>query len=263
MTQRPEDISQAEAINGKIMPDCIWLMDMGGHLVWCEDPDPDGEQADSVKYVRARFAHTPAGVPREATAEMDNVRESLRVTMLDQVNTGRRETYSDGFAQGLCEAIRRIDAALDAAPQSEGVGDEWSEAIELAASIADKWAAENKAAAAKARRSPNKAVNGMEEMLDGAAIECNAIAAEIRKLSRSAPVGQREGVIEAGREAYFAGFSDGFVDRSVGENGFPDEEEEKIICGAIEPVSIAEGWRAYEDTFLRALAASTGSVGRD
>lgn len=39
-------------------------------------------------------------------------RERLRVMMLDQPTTGRRETYSDGFAMGLSQAIQEIDSAL-------------------------------------------------------------------------------------------------------------------------------------------------------
>lgn len=61
-------------------------------------------------------------------------------------------------------------------------------ALEEAASIADRWATENKAAAAKARARTRREAEflmegpDMAEMLDGAAIECNAIAIEIRKL---------------------------------------------------------------------------------
>lgn len=55
-------------------------------------------------------------------------------------------------------------------------------AYEQCAQIADEWRDENKAAAAKARRSISEGSQNMAEMLDGAAIECNAIAAEIRGL---------------------------------------------------------------------------------
>lgn len=40
------------------------------------------------------------------------VREELRVLMLKQPNSGMRETYSDGFANGLAYAIQSIDKAL-------------------------------------------------------------------------------------------------------------------------------------------------------
>ncbi len=55
-------------------------------------------------------------------------------------------------------------------------------AYERCAQIADKWRDENKEAAAKARKSVSEGSRNMAEMLDGAAIECNAIAAEIRGL---------------------------------------------------------------------------------
>lgn len=45
---------KVQTINGWTVPDRIWLMDLGcGDVTWCEDPDPDGEQVDSVEYVRA------------------------------------------------------------------------------------------------------------------------------------------------------------------------------------------------------------------
>lgn len=52
--QSPSQIDVTPEINGWKMPDRIWLMDLGcGDVTWCEDPDPDGEQVDSVEYVRA------------------------------------------------------------------------------------------------------------------------------------------------------------------------------------------------------------------
>lgn len=54
-------------------------------------------------------------------------------------------------------------------------------ALEEAAIIADRWAAENRIACNKARaRSSLPTDSGMADMLNGAAIECHAIAAEIR-----------------------------------------------------------------------------------
>lgn len=49
----------------------------------------------------------------EVRTMIDELREGLRVHMLEQPTTGIRETYSDGFAMGLCEAIRRIDDLLE------------------------------------------------------------------------------------------------------------------------------------------------------
>jgi hypothetical protein len=67
---------------------------------------------------------------------------------------------------------------------------ERNNAFEEAALIAEKWRDENKAAAAKARSRERKRKlsglgldhPGMADMLEGAATECNAIAAAIREL---------------------------------------------------------------------------------
>ena len=56
-----------------------------------------------------------------------------------------------------------------------------------AALMAEKWRDENKAAAARARKSISEGSQNMAEMLDGAAIECNAIAGEIRKMMTVQP----------------------------------------------------------------------------
>lgn len=55
-------------------------------------------------------------------------------------------------------------------------------ALREAAAIAEKWRDENRLAAAKCR----KRDNGMAEMLDGAAIECNAIMGAILNLTKDA-----------------------------------------------------------------------------
>jgi len=61
-------------------------------------------------------------------------------------------------------------------------------AFEEAARIAEKWRDENRAAAAKARSREHRLSSlgldhpGMADMLEGAATECNAIAAAIREL---------------------------------------------------------------------------------
>jgi hypothetical protein len=52
----------------------------------------------------------------EAVSELDQLREELRVYMLEQPLSGERNTYSDGFANGLCEAIRRMDKLGSRAP---------------------------------------------------------------------------------------------------------------------------------------------------
>lgn len=69
----------------------------------------------------------------------------------------------------------------------------YADGLRAAAAIAEKWAAENKAASAKARtREHRLSALGLEhpqmaDQLDGAAIECNAIAAAILELI---PVGE-------------------------------------------------------------------------
>lgn len=61
-------------------------------------------------------------------------------------------------------------------------------ALEEAAKIAERWRDENRAAAAKARTREGRMERlglehpDMADMLDGAAIECNAIAGAIREL---------------------------------------------------------------------------------
>lgn len=72
------------------------------------------------------------------------------------------------------------------------MGYERDNAFEEAAQIAEKWRDENKAAAAKARSREGKLSRlgldhpGMADMLEGAATECNAIAAAIRELKGTA-----------------------------------------------------------------------------
>jgi hypothetical protein len=52
---------------------------------------------------------------------MDEVREKLRVLMLAQPISGKRKTYSDGFAQGLAYAIEQIDLALSTPSSTPGM----------------------------------------------------------------------------------------------------------------------------------------------
>lgn len=54
------------------------------------------------------YLHPPLSREGEDSAGM--VREELRAMMLEQKTSGSRETYTDGFAQGLCFAIERLDA---------------------------------------------------------------------------------------------------------------------------------------------------------
>jgi len=58
-------------------------------------------------HVLCRPSKLPAG-------SIEAIREGLRQFMLKQSTTGDRSSYSDGFAQGLCYSIGRIDALLSA-----------------------------------------------------------------------------------------------------------------------------------------------------
>jgi hypothetical protein len=44
------------------------------------------------------------------------VREELRTTMLAQSISGDRDTYSDGFFQGICYSIGKLDRLLSNQP---------------------------------------------------------------------------------------------------------------------------------------------------
>jgi hypothetical protein len=65
--------------------------------------------------------HTPPSASaleasHSLTEAIDQLREGLRGLMLGQPMTKGRATYTDGFASGLAEAIRRIDAMQAARP---------------------------------------------------------------------------------------------------------------------------------------------------
>jgi hypothetical protein len=53
-------------LNGWKAPKRIWLMDLGcGDVTWCEDQDPDGEQVETVEYVRADLAMSSVSQPTD------------------------------------------------------------------------------------------------------------------------------------------------------------------------------------------------------
>lgn len=58
----------------------------------------------------------------------------------------------------------------------------WNAAIDAAEAIALKWRDENRTACIRARKAVSEASQMMADQLDGAAIECNAIAGAIREL---------------------------------------------------------------------------------
>jgi hypothetical protein len=60
---------------------------------------------------------------RRAISGLGAIREGLRVTMLAQNISDTRETYADGFVQGLSYAIGKIDKAASAT-STKGQADE-------------------------------------------------------------------------------------------------------------------------------------------
>jgi hypothetical protein len=90
------------------------------------------------------------------------------------------ETMGRGSEQELeaynsmAEEISRLQADVETAR-----ADGWAAAINAAASLAEQWASENRTSSARARR---RGDDILAEELNGAAIEANAFAVEIRKL---------------------------------------------------------------------------------
>jgi hypothetical protein len=68
--------------------------------------------SEMIKRVAKAIRDTNANTAGLKATGIDACREELRLLMLRQPITGERNTYSDGFFQGLAEAIRQIDAAL-------------------------------------------------------------------------------------------------------------------------------------------------------
>jgi hypothetical protein len=52
---------------------------------------------------------------------------------------------------------------------------------------------------------------------------------------------------------YREGYRNGFVDATVTEDGFPDEE---MVLKRVSEVNLCEGWEACRDSLLRTHAAS-------
>lgn len=137
-----------------------------------------------------------------------SLRDALEVTQADRdaaadafpaVHEVMREMIREGCYDDSApvQAFARHRIAASAKPLGEsgatatpdqGYAMGWCAAVEAAAQVAIKWRDENKAAAAKARTREGRLAGagldhpGMAEMLDGAAIECNAIAGAIREL---------------------------------------------------------------------------------
>jgi len=110
--------------------------------------------------------------------------------LLDRANeiaadSGRFKDVSGAY-QTVGEMLEYFDSYRLAtwAPLASIIIRERECALEAAAQIADRWAAENRAAARRAGKSMSEASASFADQLDGAAIECNAIAGEIRKLAQ-------------------------------------------------------------------------------
>jgi hypothetical protein len=67
--------SEDPTLNGFVMPKVIWLHDLGcGEVTWCENRDPDGEQIEAVKYVRADCAAAMQATPETGWQEDEPLR---------------------------------------------------------------------------------------------------------------------------------------------------------------------------------------------
>lgn len=77
MTDKEQRARELPEINGWKVPTRIWLMDLGGgDITWCDSPNPDGEQVDSVEYVLAALTdETWRGM--ETVNEITRLREAL------------------------------------------------------------------------------------------------------------------------------------------------------------------------------------------
>lgn len=122
--------------------------------------DPDNEGLAGAR------AHLEAAI-----SEVDALSKAMSLL-------GRGDMQSP-IETDILAPLRLALAALATAPRAEADTARVEER-EACAKLADEWCAENKASAAKARKSISEGSQNMAEMLDGAAIECNAIAAAIR-----------------------------------------------------------------------------------
>lgn len=131
MTQRPEDISQAEWQPIATQPrDGDKILALGIDGKWhIAHANPELSTALYTHWIRPTLTHTPAGVPREATAEMieagANTPGMKAASSAMQLHQARGYGFAEGaFDDGspLAQAWRAMyDVALDAAPQSEVV----------------------------------------------------------------------------------------------------------------------------------------------
>ncbi len=152
--------------------------------VTCDDCMIEGPWGESYAEAIAAWNHRAAR-PSPSREEIARVIDPEAFAHLDH--------HSDTpvLASRRRHALAKADAIL-ALCDRDGVSVEpldrqsvdRASVIEECARVADQWGAENRASCAKARKSFSEGSRNMAEMLDGAAIECNAIAAAIRGLKR-------------------------------------------------------------------------------
>jgi len=117
-------------------------------------------------------------------------------------------------------------------------------ALAECAAIAERWRDENKASAAKARKSARvRGDNGMADQLEGAAIECNAIAQEIRRLATA------EAASGAGEREEWSFTPDTREAKAVAQLS----EEQELSPQAV----MRQALRLYQSDFLRRKAGET------
>lgn len=97
----------------------IFQCNLGGG---CSECGGIGAVWDTTDYAdMARFIHEDDAPPSDRDAEVERLREDLRLKAADMhsATSGDRNTHTDGFVDGLLYAVRRIDDMLDDALRSE------------------------------------------------------------------------------------------------------------------------------------------------
>lgn len=122
MTQTPEDISQADI-------ECVakaLMIEAGGDPdtdTWCSSKPWFGAARVAIEAMLPRLAHTPARVPREAMGEHVAHPKVYHVgTALQGIADEHADVLHPRQIEALYQAANYLwdEAALDAAPQSEG-----------------------------------------------------------------------------------------------------------------------------------------------
>lgn len=108
---RPDTASPT--INGYIAPKRIWLMDLGcGEITWCEDQNPDGEQADAIEYVRADIARQSQSPDTSLSDAMKRVEAVLDAALWEHGPPDQSSIWAD--VRVLTQAVKAKDEASPA-----------------------------------------------------------------------------------------------------------------------------------------------------